>query len=64
MRWELRPRGRDAVIVALALSPVFVVGGVLTLFPVFIPRGWKGWLLAYIVGAVVIVAAARWSKRE
>jgi len=64
MGWELRPSGRDAVIVALVLLPVFVAAGVLTLFPVFIPRGWKGWVLAYVVGAVVIVAAARSGRRE
>jgi len=64
MGWELRPRGRDAVIVAIVLSPVFIAAGVLTLFPVFIPHGWKGWLLAYAVGAVLVVGAARWSKRK
>ena len=63
MEWELRPRGLDAVIVALVLSPVFVAAGVLTLFPMFIPAGWKGWLLAYAVGASVIVGAARWGRR-
>ena len=64
MGWELRPRGRDAVVVALALTPGFIAAGVLLLFPVFIPRSWKGWLLAYIVGAVVIVGTARWGRRE
>src|SRR5712691_5877662 len=58
MGWELRPRGRDTVIVAIILSPVFLAAGVLTLFPVFIPHGWKGWLLAYLVGATPAIMAS------
>jgi hypothetical protein len=64
MGWELRPRGRDLVIVVLVLSPLFVVAGVLTLFPVFVPHGWRGWLLAYLIGAFVVVAAAHSRTRD
>jgi len=64
MGWELRPRGRDAVVVALVLSPCSSPLASFTVFPLSIPRGWKGWLLAYVVGAIVVVGAARWGRRE
>jgi len=64
MGWEIRLRGRQIVAVALVLSPVFLAAGLLTLFPVFIPSGWPGWILAYLVGATVMFAAARSGRRE
>jgi len=64
MGWEIRPRGRQLVVVALVLSPVFLAAGLLTLLPVLIPRAWWGWVLAYLVGAGVVLAAARWGRRE
>jgi len=64
MGWEIRPRGRKLVVVALVLSPVFLAAGLLTLFPVFIPSGWPGWILAYLVGAAVVLVAARSGRRE
>jgi len=64
MGWELRPRGRDAIIVAIVVAPLCVAAGALTLFPIFIPRGWKGWTLAYLVGVAVFVAATRWGRRS
>jgi hypothetical protein len=64
MGWGILPRGRDAVIVAILLSPVFLAAGLLALFPVLVPHGWKGWLLAYVVGMVVVIGAARWGARS
>jgi hypothetical protein len=59
MGWEIRPRGRELLVVALVLAPVFLAAGFLVLFPVLVPHGWRGWLLAYVVGVIVVVAAAR-----
>ena len=64
MGWEIRPRGRQLAVVALVLSPVFLAAGLLVLFPLFIPRAWWGWVLAYLVGAGVVVAAVRSGRRD
>jgi peptidoglycan/LPS O-acetylase OafA/YrhL len=63
MGWEIQPRGREWLVVGLVLSPVFLAAGLLVLFPALVPHGWRGWLLAYVVGVVVVVAAAR-SRRH
>ena len=63
MGWNIRPRGREWLLVGLVLSPVFVAAGFLVLFPILVPHGWRGWLLAYVVGAVVVVAAALSRRR-
>jgi hypothetical protein len=58
MGWEIRPRGRQWVLVALVLSPVFLALGFLILFPLVVPHGWRSWLFAYAVGVAVVVGAA------
>jgi hypothetical protein len=64
MGWEIRPRGWDLVIVGLVLTPVFIAIGLVTLFPAFIPHGWRGWLLVYVVGAVVTIGIARSARND